>query len=77
METLANIPSDKIVYVDETGIDTFLYREYGYAPRGERVYGHISGCKYKRVGIVAGLMNHRIVVPLEYDGTMDSALFEQ
>ncbi len=77
LEQIADIPPEKIVYIDETGIDTFLYREYGYAPRGQRVYGHISGHKYKRIGIVAGLMNNRIVAPLEYEGTMDSALFEK
>jgi len=64
------------VYVDETGIDTFVYRDYAYAKRGEKVLGFISGKKYKRVGIVAALMNKKIVSPLQYDGTMDSVLFE-
>lgn len=76
-EQIKGIPSEKIVYIDETGIDTFLYREYGYAPRGQRVYSHISGRKYKRVGIVAGWMNKQIVAPLEYEGTMDGSLFEE
>ena len=43
-------------YVDECGIDTYLYREYGYAPRGQQVFGRISGRKYKRCGIVAAQM---------------------
>jgi len=64
------------VYVDETGIDTFVYRDYAYAKRGEKVLGFISGKKYKRVGIVAALMNKKIVSPLQYDGAMDSVLFE-
>lgn len=63
--------------MDETGIDTYLYREYGYAPRGTAVQGLVNGRKYKRVGIVAAKLNKKIVAPLEYSGTMNSKLFEQ
>ena len=61
--------------MDETGIDTYLYREYGYAPRGEKVHAAIHGRKYKRVGIVAAQLNQEIISPLVYSGTMDSSLF--
>ena len=54
LEETENIPEDEIVYVDETGIDTCLYREYGYAPRGEKVQTKISGKKFQRTNIVAG-----------------------
>ena len=69
-------PVEKIAYVDECGIDTYLYREYGYAARGQKVFSRISGRKYKRCGIVAAQMNGRILAPWQYDGTMDSSLFE-
>lgn len=69
-------PKEKIVYVDECGIDTYLYREYGYATRGQKVFSRISGRKYKRCGIVAAQMDGRILAPLQYDGTMDRSLFE-
>jgi len=64
------------VYVDETGINTFIHREYAYAKRGDKVLGLVSGKKYKRVGIVVALMNKKVISPLQYDGAMDSALFE-
>jgi transposase len=64
------------VYVDETGIDQYLYREYGRSKRGEKILGEISGRKYKRLGIVAALQGKDIITPLQYDGTMDSILFE-
>ena len=70
------MPPEKIVYVDECGIDTYLYRKYGYAPRGQQVFGRISGRKYKRCGIVAAKMANKILAPLQYSGTMDSHLFE-
>ena len=62
--------------MDECGIDTYLYREYGYATRGQQVFGRVSGRKYKRCGIVAAKMANKILAPLQYSGTMDSGLFE-
>lgn len=62
--------------MDETGIDTYLYREYGYAPRGCKVNATVSGRKYKRVGIVAAQLGKEIISPLAFSGTMDSSLFE-
>jgi len=64
------------VYVDETGVDTYIHREYGRSLRGKKVQGKISGKKFKRVGIVAGKCNGKIIAPLQYSGTMDSMLFE-
>jgi len=59
------------------GMDTFVYREYAYSQRGSKVIGRISGRKYKRCGLVAGKLGKEIVAPLQYEGSMDSALFEQ
>lgn len=66
----------KIVYVDECGIDTYLYREYGYAPQGQKVIGKIRGRKYKRCGIVAAQMSGKIIAPLQYSGTIEHSIFE-
>jgi transposase len=76
LDTIADIPASRIVYVDETGIDSYLYREYAYSPKGVAVYGRVSGHKYKRIGIVAAQVDKKIVSPLQYEGTMDSTLFE-
>ena len=62
--------------MDECGIDKYLYREYGYAPRGQKIFDRISGRKYQRCGIVAAQMADRILAPLQYSGTMNSTLFE-
>jgi len=73
---MAAVLVDRIVYVDETGIDEYLQREHGRAKRGEPVYSVISGRKYQRTGVVAAQMGKEIIAPLQYDGTMDSTLFE-
>ena len=70
------VPPENVVYVDECGIDKYLYREFAYAPRGEKVITKISGKKFKRTNIVAGICLGEWVAPMEYSGTTDSVLFE-
>ncbi|MBF9619314.1 transposase, partial [Streptococcus pseudopneumoniae] len=38
LDILDNLKDLPIVYIDETGIDRYLYRPYAGAPRGEKVY---------------------------------------
>jgi transposase len=64
------------VYVDECGIDRYLYREYAYSPRGEKVAAKISGRKFKRTNIIAGICQGEWVAPMTYESTTDSILFE-
>jgi hypothetical protein len=53
LEQIGDVRPESVVYIDETGIDTFLRREYAYFKRGEKIIGRISGGKYRRLGIVA------------------------
>ena len=76
MREMAKVSIEDIAYVDETGIDAYLYREYGWSKRGSPLVGMVSGRKYKRTGVVAAQMNGTIISPLQYEGTMDSSLFE-
>lgn len=70
------MPETKRYYIDETGINKYLYREYAYALRGEKVYGDVPGKKYERVSIVAAKCGDEIIERHEYSGTMNSRLFE-
>jgi len=58
------------------GMDTYLYREYAWSPKGKKVMGEISGKKYQRTSIVAGKCGKKIIAPIQYEGTMDSVFFE-
>ncbi|MBF0788361.1 transposase, partial [Streptococcus sp. 19428wC2_LYSM12] len=63
------------MYIDETGIDTYLYRKQGRSPRGEKVYDKIRGRRFERTSVVAGLVAHKIIAPMIYKDSMTSAFF--
>ena len=73
MNSLKDLP---IVYIDETGIDRYLYRPYARAPRGEKVYEKISGRRFERTSIVAGQVDGEFIAPMIYKESMTSDFFE-
>ena len=44
-----NLKDLSVVYIDEMGIDRYLYRPYARAPRGEKVYERLVD------GVLSGL----------------------
>lgn len=37
-DKISKIDHSSILYIDEAGVDNRLYREYGRAPKGEKIY---------------------------------------
>jgi len=75
MHAFNNHDPNKIVYIDESGIDKFISREYGWNLKGQKVIGEISGKRYARESFVAAQHNNKIIAPLCYTGTCDTKLF--
>ena len=48
-------PEARCVYIDESGIDAFVSREYGWGKRGQCVLGDVSGKRYARESFIAGM----------------------
>jgi transposase len=71
------LPEDiELHYGDESGFDEYYSREYGYALRGEKVIGNISGLHYARTSIVAAKNCDNIIAPFAFSGSMNGDLFE-
>ena len=64
-----------MVFVDESGIDRYLHREYCRAPKGEQVVEAVPGRKFERCSIVAGKCGKEVIAPFGSTGTCDSRLF--
>ena len=69
LKQLNAIPENKRVYVDETGFNELLIREYAYGKRGERLLGERTGKRFARTRLIAGLKQKKSVVPMEFRGT--------
>lgn len=63
------------MYVDESGVDDTLYRQYARAPRGEQVISDIKGHKTQRVSMIAGLLGKKLIAPLIYEGYTNTERF--
>lgn len=72
---LEKIDPTKLFYIDEAGLDKYIYRPYAKAPIGQRVFDKISGRRYDRQSIIAARNhNHKFIAPLIYEGTADTDL---
>ncbi len=65
------------MYVDETGCDDRLQREYGWSPCGEPCFDRRVGHAGERFSVVAAWQQSRgLVAPLSFNGTCHHRLFE-
>ncbi len=64
------------VYIDETGFETYFHRKYGRSLKGQLIKGKVSGRRYQRISLVAGLINGALIAPMTYKDTMTSGFFE-
>ena len=72
---LEQIAPDTLVYIDEAGLDNRLYREYGRAPRGQKVYANIPGKKRERISIIGALRAKQFIAPFTFQGGCNSDVF--
>jgi transposase len=63
-------------YLDECGVDHRRYREYGRAPRGERIYEPVAGRRRERTSVIAACQNGKLVAPLTFAGTCNTEVVD-
>ena len=71
------MPHESLVFVDESGIDSYISRTAGRAKKGQKVKGEKSGKRYARHSFVAAKCGKKILAPMTYKGTCNSQLFEK
>ena len=78
VRTLEDLPDDaEIFYADEAGFEEYYSRTYGYAHRGERVYGEVAGKHFDRTSVAAAINeDNKITAPFAFKGCMNGALFQ-
>ena len=71
------MPHESLVFIDESGIDSYVCRAYGRAKIGQKAPGEKSGKRYARHSFVAAKCGKKILAPMTYKGTCNSTLFEK
>ncbi|QGP52383.1 hypothetical protein PsalN5692_03892 (plasmid) [Piscirickettsia salmonis] len=67
-EKIAQIDADKIVYIDEAGMDDTERYAYGYAAKGKRCYADQPGSKTQRINFMGGLRGQDFIAPMMIEG---------
>ena len=75
LEKLNNIPIDDRIYLDESGINKYLYRTHARSIRGKKIVGEISGMRYARESFISALHRGKLFCPMCFKGTCNSDLF--
>lgn len=65
----------EFVYIDESGFEPEVSRRHGYAPKGIRVHGLISGQRRPRTSLIAARMREGFEAPVLFEGTCNAEVF--
>ena len=66
---------EKLVYVDESGIDRSSYKNRGWGKKGKVLVGKTTGKRFRRTNIVAAQCGKEILAPMTFMGSCDTKLF--
>ena len=62
--------------MDESGIEDNVCLEYGWSKLGTRCYGEKIYQHKRRISMIAGLRESKIIAPVIFEGTCNKELFE-
>lgn len=65
----------RLIFLDETGLNTKMTRLYGRATRGQRCWGKAPHGHWSTATFIAALRHDRLSAPWIIDGPMDGTLF--
>ena len=69
------MPLEKLVFIDETGINTGMTRLYGRASSDQRVVDYTPDIRFERTTVLSPIRACGEMVPLIFEGAPDGELF--
>jgi transposase len=67
----------RLVFLDETGINTGMTRLYGRGTHGARVTDHVPDARFERTSILSSVRLNGDLVPLVFEGSLNGKLFKE
>ena len=72
------IPRENLIYLDESGFDMNMKKEFGFSKKGIPIIAEKSGNrKGKRITIISALsrINDKLLAPMYFEGNTDTEVF--
>ena len=77
LQGLKDISGDKIVWVDECGVEERIQRLYARSLQGRRVFADTSGKKtHNRLSVIAAYCGKKLIAPFRFQGYTNTDVFE-
>lgn len=70
-----DIPPERIIWVDETGIEEQMHRTHAREIIGKRAFSNISGKRVPRTTLIAGYGEGVLKAPMHFKGTTNTVVF--
>jgi transposase len=74
-EVMGAIDPDRLIFLDESGLDTRLTRAYARAPGGQRARGRVPGGNWRRLTILGALARTGLVAVMTVAAATSTAVF--
>jgi transposase len=74
-EVMGQVDPDRLVFLDESGLDTRLTRAYARAPGGQRAIGRVPGGNWRRLTILGALARTGLVAAMTVAAATSTAVF--
>jgi len=77
LENISKIKKEDIIYIDESGIYLNEMKDRGWGRKGQIIKDKKKGRRSKRINIIAGLCNKKIVMPVLYEMNCNKEIFNK
>jgi hypothetical protein len=67
---------NKLIFLDESSINTGMIRLYGRSSSDERVIDYMPDVRFERTSILSSIRANGDMVPLIFEGTLNGELFK-
>ena len=70
---MRRLPSARLIFIDESGVNLGLTRAEARAPRGKRIVDYAPGNSWESYSVVAGLRRTGVIAPMLLKGAMNTS----
>jgi len=67
--------AEKLIFIDETSINTGMTRLYGRASGGDRVTEYVPDVRFERTSVVSSMRLDGTIIPVAFDGSLNGDIF--